>query len=101
MDGPVTEPACSRRPSPQCLAVEGRLYQKFDLQVDRRPPEGARGSAAAEPTAPVDIDPTYRRLSRERSKEAATRSRTVQVISQRQFTDLRKPILAPQRKLVR
>eukprot|EP00887_Chlorella_sp_A99_P007741 scaffold20.g7741.t1 len=57
-------------------AAEGRVQQKFDLNVARRAAPGA----GAAPGAKVEIDPEYRKLSRERHQAAAVKSRTVQYV---------------------
>ncbi|GAB4819287.1 hypothetical protein N2152v2_006333 [Parachlorella kessleri] len=56
------------------VAAEGRVDQKFDLEVVRRATVSAADGA-------VEIDPEYRQLSRQRAQAAATKTRTVQLVS--------------------
>lgn len=50
------------------------MGQKFDLEVVRRAPVTAANGT-------VEIDPEYRQLSRQRHQAAATKTRTIQIIS--------------------
>lgn len=71
---------------PCSVSAVGRVFQKFDVVVER----GAAGASTS--GADGVIDPEYRQLSRMRAKAAATKSRTTQLISQPQFTNLRHPM---------
>ncbi|KAK2078991.1 hypothetical protein QBZ16_002681 [Prototheca wickerhamii] len=70
----------------------GRVSQKFDVEVSR----GKRG-----PGELSVIDPEYRKLSRQRAQQAAKKTRTTQLISQPQITNLRQPVEIGIRKKAR
>lgn len=73
----------------------GKVAQKFDIEVGR----AAGGGTSAE--GGDVIDPEYRALSRLRARAAASKTRTTQLISQPQITDLRQPVYIGSKKKVR
>lgn len=96
------------------VAVEGKLVQRFDVEmrgVGEGPPDPASRAVAqaldgrvrdrSPPPAQVAaaaIDPEYRRLSRERHRLAAAKTRTVQILAAPRFSDLRQPAVLARQK---
>ena len=87
-----TNAICTPAAPLECAGAVGRVSQKFDVEVSR----GKRG-----PGELSVIDPEYRKLSRQRAQQAAKKTRTTQLISQPQITNLRQPVEIGIRKKAR
>lgn len=69
------------------MAVEGVVQHKFDVEPVHRDAGGASGGLGK-----MQIDPAYRKLARERDQAANVKTRTVQVMSDRMITNIRRPV---------
>lgn len=67
------------------LSGEGTVYQKFDVEMIRKPATDGSG-------VPQALDPAYRALNRERTKAAAIKTRTVQLVTDHKITNTRQPV---------